>query len=151
MPAYTPTTWVNGVTAANAAHMTNIENQLSAVQYGLNMISPYQLLNNVTINNGATNTPTCTGVGGVPSGAKAVLMNIGATSTSATGFATLVPHGSTWSSGVNYPATQFAPANGSVIIGSSLIVPLDSSGKIDISAVNSNLTAVNAYMYGYIY
>lgn len=149
MSTYTEQTWTNGVSAANASRMTHIEDGIAAIP-GIYLISPYQFVTSDSITSGNTKNYTCTGVGGVPSGAKAVLVNIGATAASSTGFATLTPHGTAWSA-VNYPSTNVATGSSQTVNGSSLIVPLDGSGKLDVGAVNSNLTSINAQMYGYIY
>src|SRR5437667_7758399 len=100
MPVYTPTTWTNGVTAVNAAHMTNIENQLVAVQYGFNSLgaSPYQVINNDnTYSSGTSKTYTVTGVGGITAGSKAVFCNLLFNAGTAGGYMTVCPHGTAWS------------------------------------------------------
>lgn len=113
------------------------------------IIAPYSLANNIIINNAATNTYTCTGVGGVPAAAKAVLLNLWFLGSSLGAYATITPHG-TAESGANYPAIGTCQ-NTTVYNVGSCIATLDSGGQIDVKAEGTgNLTGLYLQMNGYI-
>jgi len=149
MPAYTPTTWVNDVTPTNATNLNKIETQLAAVQYGTNIVTPYQLANNATINSGNTNTYTCTGGStGVPTGAKAVFCNAYYTASAGGTFASFTPQGTAWSNG-NYPI--IAAPTAALYSGSFLAALNASNGQLDVKANSGNLVGIYLWLYAYIY
>jgi len=129
--------------------MNHIETQLAAVQYGINIIPPYMLANNITINNGVINTYTCTGVGGVSSGATAVFMNLWFLGSALGTYAGVTPHGTSEVT-ANYPTVGTCQNTSYYNTGSFLAV-LDSSGKIDVKAFGGNLTGFYLQMYAYVY
>lgn len=149
MPLYTPTNWQNNVTAVNQTNMNKIEAQLAAAQYGLNMCTPYQLANNVTINSGNTNTYTCTGGStGVTSGSKAVLLTGYFTEGTAAGYVTFCPQGTAWSNG-NYPLCAAPTA---ALYSFFIIATLNASnGQIDVKAVSGNCIGLYLWINGFIY
>lgn len=117
--------------------------------YSTYFITPYMLENNTTITSGSTVTHTCTGVGGVPSGAKGILANLWFLGSALGTYATVTPHG-TAEVTANYPAVGTCQ-NTSYYNTGSFIAVLDGSGKIDVSAVGGNLMGLYLQMYGYIY
>ena len=150
MPAYTPTTWVNGVTPANATNLNHIETQLAAVQYGANIVTPFTVISNATINSGNTNTQTYTGGStGVTSGAKAILINTFFTPGSAGMSVLYTPHGTAWSNG-NYPAI-WVTSDTSHICGWSGFVVCDANGQIDVKANAGNAVGIYVVINGFIY
>jgi hypothetical protein len=130
--------------------MNKIESQLAAVQYGTNIITPFHIINNVTINVNNTNTYTCTGGStGVPTGALAVFMNLFFTPSVAGTFASITPQGTAWNNG-NYPIVGTA-FNATNICGGSFLAILNSSnGQIDVKAQVGNLVGMHAWLYAYI-
>jgi hypothetical protein len=112
--------------------------------------TPFQIENNVTVNSGTSVSPTCTGVGGIPTGATAVLVAAYYTASVAGTFASFVPQGASWSS-ANYPILGTAAVNNHVV-GGAFIVPVNTTnGQITISAVNGNLIGLFCQIYGYIF
>lgn len=153
MPTYAPTNWQNGITPANATNLNKIEAQLANVQYGFNIFAATALTTNDSISTGITKTYTCVGVGpggGVPSGAKAVLLSYYYTSSAGNTFAAFTPHGTAYTTG-NAPASDPATSTSAIGNAGAFIVPLDATGKIDVAASNGGLTGLYIYLYGYIY
>lgn len=153
MPSYTPTTWVNGVTATNQTNMNKIETQLAAVQYGVNIFSgaSYLLINGGTVNSGSTTAYTATGGStGVPSGAKAVLINLYFTSASAGAFLTSKPTGGSSSNNSNYPVFGMIQVANSTACHFA-IMPLSAGGQFDLTGNGANCTGINCSIFGYIY
>jgi hypothetical protein len=153
MPDYTATNWVNGVTATNQTNMNKIETQLAAVQYGMNIFaegSIYQLINAVVHNAGTTYGYTCTGGStGVPSGAKAVLLTVTATSTNTTNFIQFGPDGAGL---VPYPTMgKFTITGVDGRLYSSFILPIASNGQIDVLVSGTGSCTITAHIIGYIY
>lgn len=147
MPSYTRTTWVNGTTPANATNLNNIESQLASVQFGMNIITPFQLANNTSISSGATTTYTCTGVGGVPSGAVAVFVSGQFTASAINTQALFTPHSVTWNND-NYPSVNAQVAS---ITTFAFMLPLSVSGQIDVKSTTGNMTAFFLWMYAYVF
>lgn len=149
MSDYMEQTWTNGVSVANAARMTHIEDGITAIP-GFYIISPYLLVNNININSGVTNNYTCTGVGGITSGAKAVLLAYYYSSAATNTFVAFTPHGTAYSNG-NYPASNPVATGSGIGNAGSFIVPLDGSGKIDVAVSNGNITGLYINLIGYIH
>jgi hypothetical protein len=111
------------------------------------LITPYQLTTNPTVNAGNTTTLTCTGVGGIPSGALAVLLGIGIFSnTSGGGYIQGAPHGGTL--GQYWGLT--GPVANQYMLGGMIIAPLDATGKIDVKANGQACVLQSWYIYGYV-
>lgn len=109
--------------------------------------SPYMLASNATINSGSTNNYTCTGVGGVPSGALGVWLNIFYTPSAAGTSCEVTPHGTSWAAG-QYPLVGSA-ANGTNVVCGQILTALDGSGKIDVHAASGNLVGIYIGMFAY--
>jgi hypothetical protein len=103
------------------------------------------LVSGLAINSGVTTTIAAAGHGGIPAGAYAVLLSAYFTSPSANAYVQFAPHGG--SIGSYFTMGNLYAAGG--FINSSAILPLDSSGSLDIRANNGNCT-VDAYTYGYV-
>jgi len=109
-------------------------------------ITPYQLTTNPTVTSGSTTVLTCTGVGGIPAGAKGVIIGGGIfASTAANGYITVMPHGGTSGQYVSLSS----PLNNS-FNGITFTCPLDSTGKIDVKANSSNMILQSWYIFAYI-
>lgn len=109
------------------------------------LITPYQVVNGPTYNSGTTYTVACTGVGGVPSGARAVLLE-GFFYPSVAGMqVNFYPHGST---AAGYPQ-KVAPGI-AYAYDFQLIAVLDATGKLDILPNGGNAITY-VWMYGYLY
>lgn len=129
----------------DAGFLNNIETALVGGG-SIYFTTPYQLTTNPTVNSGSTTTLTCTGVGGVPSGALAVLLGIGIFANTAGGYVQGAPHGGTFGDywGLTGPiASQYT-------VGGMVIAPLDSTGKIDVKANGSSIVLQSWYIYGYV-
>lgn len=143
---YTPTgPFTSGAAPGLDAGLFNNIETAFANGGSIYLTTPYQLTSNPTVANGATTTLTCTGVGGVPAGAKAVLLGIGIFANTANGYITGAPHGGTqgdyW--GLTGVGTGYT-------LG-MVIAPLDSTGKIDVKATSaSGVVLQNWYIFGYI-
>jgi hypothetical protein len=113
------------------------------------LMTPYQILNNVTINAGSTNTYTCTGVGTptVPSEAKGIIVGGYFASTGNGAYLQLFPHGVTITNISDYPLWIVQGAN-NTSYGQARIRLV--SGQIDIKAVNTQCTGINISIHGYI-
>ena len=107
--------------------------------------SPYQLTTNPTVTSGSTSTLTCTGVGGIPSGALAVQIGGGIFAATTGGWAWVSPHGGTPG---QYVGVAGLPSN--AFSAFSFTCPLDSTGKIDVKANSSNIVLQSWYIYAYI-
>lgn len=153
MPIYTkvgPFTQ-GGPPGINKTFLDAVETQLAAVQFGTNILtSPYVLINGATINSAATNNYTCVGgLTGVPSGAKAVIINIYGSCSAVGGYLSMTPHGTAWVGG-NYPILSGNVA--SALVSGSFLVVLDGSGIIDIKANGgANFTGIGASIMAYVY
>lgn len=109
------------------------------------------LFSSTTINNGATNTQTCTGGStGVPSGAKGVWINAFYTSATSGAFIQISPHAATITNTSWYPVLGIVQVSGVIVTGSSLVA-VDGSGMIDFKASNANCTGAQASIMGYVY
>jgi len=143
MSDYSPYNWRNNIDATNQTRMNAIEQGIANTP-GMYFVAPYTLINNTTINDGVTQTVTCTGVGGVPSGAKgAVLHGIWYPYTAAMRFM-IAPHGSLAS---NYPQ-QIATITFPNYQSFFMIIPLDGGGQIDVKPTGGNIV-IYLYMIGY--
>jgi hypothetical protein len=108
--------------------------------------TPYRQVNAVAIASGVTNTYTLvSGGSNLPSGILGILYKAFFTSPSAGAFIQLGPHGSALSGYDTLGNIQVANA----FINGSGVLPVDASGKLDISAQNGNAT-VTLYTYGYV-
>jgi len=118
---------------------------------GVFLCTPYQLANNTTINNGNTTNYACTGgATGVPTGAKAVFMNMFFTPSAAGTFASITPQGTGWGNG-NYPVVGTAFNGTNICAGSFLAVLNSSNGQIAVTANGGNLAGVYLWLYAYVY
>jgi non-ribosomal peptide synthetase component F len=152
MPVYTKTgSFTNGAAPGiSAAFLNNVETALVYSQYGMVIVTPYTVINNATINSGNTNTQTYTGGStGVPSGAKAVLINTFFTPGSAGMSVLYTPHGTAWSAG-NYPAV-WVTSDTSHIVGWSGFVVVDANGQLDVKANNGQAVGIYVVINGYLY
>jgi|SRR5882762_2461782 len=112
----------------------------------LGIITPYHLTTNPTVNNGNTTTLTCTGVGGIPSGAIAVLLQVGIFSVTAQGGSvSIYPTGATPGQYANFTAA--GPTN-TYCMG-VVIAPLSAGGQITVKASGANIVLQDWYIYGY--
>lgn len=125
-----------------------IDTSANTISHGVHFITPSLLVNNATYNNGTTHTITCGGVGGVPSNAKGVFVNVFFTPSAASTYAQILPSGTAWNNG-NYPIVGTAPNAVNIVAGSVLAV-LDATGKLDIVAVNGNLVGLFIQMYAFV-
>lgn len=108
--------------------------------------TPYRHLNSVAIASGATNAYALVGGGSnLPSGILGVLYKAYFTSPSVGAFLQLGPHGSSLA---GYDALGNIQVANAFVNGSG-VLPVDASGKLDISAQNGNAT-VTLYTYGYV-
>jgi len=112
---------------------------------GFFFITPYHLTTNPTVNSGTTTTLTCTGVGGVPAGAKAVLIGGGCTASAVGGFTTLAPNGATLG---QYGGVTCAVA--SQLTEFVQLLPIAANGKLDIHANAANIVLQDWYIIGYV-
>jgi hypothetical protein len=130
----------------DAAWGNSMENDLVAAGAIYFLGSPYALTANPTVTSGSTTTLTCTGVGGIPAGAKGVFIGGGIfASTAANGYVTVQPHGGTSGQYVS----QSSPLN-NAFNGITFMCPLDATGKIDVKANNSNMVLQSWYIFAYI-
>lgn len=113
--------------------------------------SPFLLINNISIAAAASNNYTCTGVGGIPTGATGVLIAFffGGAGQAGGSYITFTPQGATWSQ-ANYPASGQQGANG-VILGAVMVPVNTTNGQITVGAVNQQANGINAQIYGYIF
>jgi hypothetical protein len=109
------------------------------------LITPYALTTNPTVTSGATSTLTCTGVGGIPAGAKGVMIGGGLFAVTTGGYCWVSPHGGTAG---QYVGVAGMPSN--AFTACSFTVPLDATGKIDVKAMSSNIVLQSWYIYAYI-
>jgi hypothetical protein len=107
--------------------------------------SPNHLVSGLNINSGVTSSVTVGGHGGIPFGAYAVLLSAYFTSPSANAYVQFAPHGG--SVGSYFTMGNLYAAGG--FINGTAMLPLDSSGAMDICANNGNCT-VDVYTYGYV-
>lgn len=152
MPIYTKTgPFTNGgAPGISAGFLNGVETALVNAQYGMVIVTPFTSINNATITSGNTNTPTLTGGStGVPSGAKAVLINTFFTPGTAGMSVLYTPHGTAWSSG-NYPAI-WVTSDTSHIVGWSGFVVVDSNGQLDVKANGGNAVGIYVVINGYLY
>jgi hypothetical protein len=146
MGSYTPSGPYNSGAAPgiDAGALNNMETAL--VNGGMiYFTTPFHLTTNPTVTSGSTTNLTCTGVGGVPSGAKAVLLGIGIFSVTANGYIQVYPTGGTAGQyfGLNGPGTnQYTLA--------FAIAPLSAGGQITVKANASNIVLQDWYIFGYI-
>lgn len=109
--------------------------------------SPYHLTTNPTVTSGATTTLTCTGVGGVPSGAKGVIIGGGISSGTVGAYTTVAPHGAT----LGQYGGQVATLGGTSLAEfSPFIAPLSAGGQLDVHANGGNIVLQDWYIIGYI-
>lgn len=126
------------------AFLNSVENDLVAAG-AIYLITPNNIVNSVAFTSGQVQTFTATGVGGIPSGAKAIL--IGANFNSATTGCniTFYPNGGTtgqyWALGNIVVASTFCNGFG--------VVPLDGTGKFNIKS-NAGASTVSVWVFGYI-
>jgi len=125
-----------------------VDTSANTITHGVHIITPSMIVNNATYNNGTTHTVQCTGVGGVPSGAKAVFCNIFFTPSAASTYCQVLPKGATWTNG-NYPIVGTAP-NAVNIVAASVMAVLDATGALDFVAVNGNLVGIFVQMYAFV-
>lgn len=126
--------------------MNSIENDLVAAG-AIYFITPYHLTTNPTVTSGATTTLTCTGVGGVPSGAKAVLIGGGISSGTVGAYTTIAPHGAT----LGQYGGQVATLGGTSLAEfSPFIAPLSAGGQLDVHANGGNIVLQDWYITAYI-
>src|SRR2546421_8583909 len=94
MALYTPIGPFNqgGAPGINKTFLDGVENALVAAP-ATYFITPFHLTTNPTVNSGATTNLTCTGVGGIPSGAKAVWVACQITCSAAATSCNLYPTG----------------------------------------------------------
>lgn len=109
--------------------------------------SPYHLTTNPTVTSGATTTLTCTGVGGVPSGAKGVIIGGGISSGAIGAYTTVAPHGAT----LGQYGGQVATLGGTALAEfSPFIAPLSAGGQLDVHANGGNIVLQDWYIIGYV-
>lgn len=128
----------------DAGFLNNVETALVGGG-SIYFTTPYQLLNNVSFTSNGTQTFTATGVGGIPSGALAVLLGTTVTGATAGVSAAFFPAGST-------PGQYFT--NGNVEVNGSFanifgICPLNGSGQLSIKSQN-NTSSITVWLFGYI-
>lgn len=169
----TLTTLTNGTTAnasdvmasLNSLKSNGLNNDSAAIQTdgSGNIITPagqlrnvtflatqYQLTTNPTLNNGSTNTYTVTGGStGVPTGAYAVILQIGIFANTAGGYITIAPHGASMSAGGFVAGLTGGGSSGTGYTLAQVIVP-HSGGQIDVKANASNIVLQSWYIIGYI-
>jgi hypothetical protein len=111
--------------------------------------SPYQLMNNPTVNSGNTATYTGAGVGSIPSGALAIVVSASVTSGTVGAYVIAGPHGATLpaGSGAGYPAVGNIQVTNQYA-SSMIIIPLNSN-QFDVKAFTGNciLQYWNAFAY----
>jgi len=114
------------------------------------LATPFVIFNGSTnINSGTTTNITCTGVGGIPTGATFVWVAIYGTGSAAGTFGTLVPQGATWSV-ANYPLVGTAAVINHIISG-VFAVPLNTTnGQITVGAQNGNWLNITGQIFAYI-
>lgn len=150
MTIYTPTgPFVSGSAPGIDAPFLNAqENAIVAAGSIYFLSSPVSLTTNPTVTSGAVSTLTCSplgGAGGVPTGAKGVLIGGGIFAVTTGGYLWISPHSATAGQYVGWagmPSNAFTPG--------FIIVPLDVTGKIDVKANSSNIVLQSWYIYGYI-
>lgn len=110
--------------------------------------TPFHLTTNPTVNNGSTTNLTCTGGStGVPTGATAVLLQVGIFSVTAQGGSVQIyPVGAT--AGIYANITAQGPQNTYCI--ATTTVPLSAGGQITVKASGANMVLQDWYIYGYI-
>jgi hypothetical protein len=130
----------------NKTFLDGVENALVAGGM-IYFITPYHLTTNPTVNSGATTTLTCTGVGGIPTGAKGVLLNIGIFAVNVQGgYVQIYPTGATAGLYVNFTAN--GPTNS--FSATAVPVPLSAGGQITVKANSSNIVLQDWYIFGYV-
>lgn len=108
-------------------------------------VTPFIQLNNVAINSGVTNTYTLTGVtSGLPVGITGVLCRAYFGSATVGAWAAIAPHGGTIGNYFVLGNQQIANQS----MNGNALLPLDSSGQIDVKANLGNCT-ITLYTYGY--
>lgn len=114
------------------------------------LATPFVIFSGSTnINSGTTVNVTCTGVGGIPTGATFVWVSIYGTGSIAGAFGTLVPQGATWSV-ANYPQVGTAAVANHIICG-VFAVPLNlTNGQITVGALNGNWLNITGQIFAYI-
>ncbi len=135
------------ITTDNAGGLTAVSLHTTGGGLITYLVTPILIENNITLNSGNTVTPTCTGIGSIPSGAKAVELNVLFTPSAHGTAVVFAPHGTSWNAGLQ-PLIGEA-ANATDLVGGQATVTLDANGKIDITALNGN--ALNLYVGIYAY
>ena len=122
-----------------------VEGALQAMG-ALYLITPFQLMNNVSFTSNQTQTFTAWGAGGVASGARAIMFGY-FFSASVTGVShQFAPHGSTLGQYFNLGNIQVASA----FFNGFGICPLDAvAGKIDVKSSGGASSSSNMWIYGY--
>jgi hypothetical protein len=111
-------------------------------------VTPFQQVTNDSINNGVTKTYTLTGGGtGIPNGALGVIFKAYFTSASTGAYINLAPHSGTIADYATIGNIEVANA----FLNGNGILPIDSSGKIDVQANGANVTSFNLFTYGYVF
>lgn len=110
------------------------------------LATPYHLYTNPTLNSGTTRTDTVTGVGGIPTGAKGIIISVGIFSnTTGGGWVSVYPAGAT--------AGQYANFTGQVAnqyTQGIIITPVSAGGQITVKANGQNIVLQDWYIYAYI-
>jgi len=113
------------------------------------LATPFQIFNNTSLTNGTTTNVTCTGIGGIPTGATAILLSVYFIGQAGT-FGTFTPQGVTWSQ-ANYPLIGLIVNTGNTLSG-NLTVPLNTTnGQITVGAQGGNISGMFGQIYGYIF
>jgi hypothetical protein len=117
---------------------------------GTYFIPPNWIVNNASINSGATATIPCTGgTTGVPLGAKGVLVCGYYVSPSVGAYVQTKPHGASLPNPSNFPILGIV-AVANVVTTLSATCPIDSSGQLDLTATNGTITGFHLSIYGYV-
>jgi len=107
--------------------------------------TPYHLTTNPTVNSGSTTNLTCTGVGGIPSGAKAVWVACQITCSAAATSLNLYPTGGATT---GYP--QISAPVASQFFEVPVLVPLSAGGQFTVKSNNGNTVLQDWYIYAYL-
>ncbi len=128
----------------NKTFLDGVENALQAggMTY---FITPYHLTTNPTVNSGATRDQTCTGVGGIPSGALAVWVAISITCSAAATSLNLYPTGG---SATGYP--QVSAPVASQFFETAILIPLSAGGQFTAKSNGGNTVMQDWYIYAYV-
>lgn len=138
--------FTNGAAPGISAAFLNA--QENAIKNGgmIYFITPFHLTTNPTVNSGVTTPLTCTGVGGVPAGALAVLIGGGISSGTAGAYITVAPNGLTLGQYGGWTCQ-----NGSSQLEEFvMLAPIASNGKLDVHANGGNIVLQDWYIIAYV-